>query len=78
VQTEPTEVNRRRFTVHDYHRMGEAGILREDVRVELIDGELVEMTAIGSRRFACVNGLTADEERGRRCRRQRPEPGDTR
>jgi len=49
---------RRRFTVHDYHRMGEAGILHEDDRVELIEGEIVEMAAIGTRHFACVNGLT--------------------
>jgi Uma2 family endonuclease len=52
------EVKRRRFTVHDYHRMGEAGILHEDDRVELIEGEIVEMTAIGTRHFSCVNGLT--------------------
>ena len=51
------EVKRRRFTVHDYHRMGEAGILHEDERVELIEGELVQMTAIGTRHFSCVNRL---------------------
>jgi hypothetical protein len=41
------EITRRRFTVHDYHRMGEAGILHEDDRVELIEGEVIEMAAIG-------------------------------
>ncbi len=51
-------VRRRRFTVHDYHRMAEAGILHEDDRVELIEGDLIEMPAIGTRHFACVNGLT--------------------
>jgi Uma2 family endonuclease len=51
------ELTRWRFTVHDYHRMGEAGILHEDDRVELIEGELVEMTAIGTRHFSCVNRL---------------------
>ncbi len=51
------QLTRRRFTVHDYHRMGEAGILHEDDRVELIEGEIVEMTAIGTRHFSCVNGL---------------------
>ena len=30
------EVRRRRFTVEEYHRMGEVGILRQDERVELI------------------------------------------
>ena len=58
MRTIPMEVKRRRFTVHDYHRMGEAGILHEDDRVELIEGELVEMTAIGTRHFSCVNRLT--------------------
>ena len=61
------EVARRRFTVAEYHRMGEAGILREDDHVELIDGEIVEITPIGSRHVACVDRLTgsryADVER---------------
>ena len=39
---------RRRFTVEDYHRMGQAGIFAEDGRVELIDGEIIVMTPIGS------------------------------
>ena len=58
VDTKTQEVTRRRFTVHEYHRMGEAGILHEDDRVELIEGEIVEMAAIGTRHFSCVNGLT--------------------
>jgi Uma2 family endonuclease len=36
------------FTVADFHRMGEAGILGEDERLELIEGEIIEMTPIGS------------------------------
>jgi Uma2 family endonuclease len=57
VETSMQQVTRWRFTVHDYHRMGEAGILHEDDRVELIEGDLVEMAAIGTRHFSCVNGL---------------------
>jgi Uma2 family endonuclease len=36
-----------RFSVADYHRMGEAGILGPELRTELIDGEVVEMPPIG-------------------------------
>ncbi|MCZ6675889.1 MAG: Uma2 family endonuclease [Candidatus Poribacteria bacterium] len=34
----------RRLTVAEYHQMGEAGILSEDDRVELIDGVLIQMS----------------------------------
>ena len=57
MDTKTQQVTRRRFTVHEYHRMGEAGILHEDDRVELIEGEIVEMAAIGTRHFTCVNQL---------------------
>jgi Uma2 family endonuclease len=39
---------RHRWTVADYHKMGEVGLLTEDARVELIEGEIVEMAPIGS------------------------------
>jgi len=58
VETSLQQVTRWRFTVRDYHRMGEAGILHEDDRVKLIEGEIVEMAAIGTRHFSCVNRLT--------------------
>jgi hypothetical protein len=41
-------VARRKLTVAEYHRMGEVGILTERDRVELIEGELIAMSPIGS------------------------------
>jgi len=52
-------VRRHRFTRADYHRMGEAGILREDDRVELIQGEIVEMASPGPRHVAFLDNLNA-------------------
>lgn len=46
------------FTVEEYHRMAEAGVFTEDDRVELIEGEVLEMAAIGRRHAGCVNRLT--------------------
>lgn len=51
------ELKRRLFTVEEYYRMAAAGILAEDDRVELIEGEIVEMTPIGRRHAACVDRL---------------------
>jgi Uma2 family endonuclease len=48
---------RRLLTVDEYHRMGEAGILTDDDRVELIEGELVAMAPIGSEHIAATNAL---------------------
>ena len=49
---------RRRFTADEYQRMGQVGILGEDDRLELIEGEIVEMVPIGSRHQAAVDRLT--------------------
>jgi Uma2 family endonuclease len=52
------QYSRRPFTVAEYDQMVEAGILREDDRVELIEGEIVTMSPIGRRHAACVRRLT--------------------
>jgi Uma2 family endonuclease len=51
------EYARRPFTVAEYDRMVETGILRDDDRVELIEGEIVAMSPIGSLHAACVRKL---------------------
>ncbi len=50
-----TEVARRRFTAAVYRQMIAAGILGEDDRVELIAGEIIEMSPIGVRHMNCLN-----------------------
>jgi Uma2 family endonuclease len=50
-----TPLVKKLFTVDDYHKMGDAGILGEDDRVELIEGEIVQISPIGSRHAGSVN-----------------------
>lgn len=50
-------VLRRRFTVDEYHRMAQAGLLTADDRVELIEGEIIEMAPIGSAHASRVSRL---------------------
>ena len=49
---------RRKLDVDIYYRMADAGILGEDDRVELIDGEIIDMAPIGQGHAAVVGGLT--------------------
>ncbi len=48
----------RRFTVDEYFRMADAGILTEDDRVELLDGEIVEKMTINPPHAGAVKQLT--------------------
>jgi hypothetical protein len=50
-------VARRTLTVAEYHRMGEVGILTEDDRVELIEGQLIAPFPISSEHAGTVNAL---------------------
>jgi Uma2 family endonuclease len=51
-------VPRHRLTLDEYHRLGEAGILGEDDRVELLEGQLVDMSPIGPWHALAVDTLT--------------------
>ncbi len=52
---DPTIDLRRRFTVEEYELMGRTGILGEDDRTELLDGEIVSMSPIGPRHASVVD-----------------------
>jgi len=51
------DIVRHAFSVHDYARMRKIGILTEDDRVELIDGEVRTMSPIGPLHAAIVRRL---------------------
>jgi Uma2 family endonuclease len=56
-----------RFTVEEYHKLGEVGIFDEDDRVELLDGEIILMSPVGYRHAKAVrrlnNGLVPHSRR---------------
>lgn len=49
---------RRKFSADQFERLGRSGILREDERVELLEGEMIDMAPIGSRHASAVNTLS--------------------
>ncbi len=52
-----TPIPRRKFTVEQYYQMAETGILAPGERVELIEGEIIEMSPIGPRHAMCVDRI---------------------
>lgn len=54
---EPGLLQRHRLTVDEYYRMAEAGVLAPDARVELIEGEIVDMPAMKSFHASAVGKL---------------------
>ena len=50
------QMTKRLLTVEEYHKMGEAGILQEK-GIELINGEIIQISPIGSKHAAVVNLL---------------------
>ena len=49
---------RHRITADEYHRMAEVGLLAPDARVELIEGEIIDMAPIGKDHMSVVDQLT--------------------
>jgi Uma2 family endonuclease len=54
---EDPQIKHHLLTVEQYHRMGEAGVFAPDARVELIEGEVIDMAPMGSRHLAAVSRL---------------------
>jgi Uma2 family endonuclease len=50
-------LERYHFNVDQYYRMAEAGILNEDARVELIEGDIIRMAPIGPPHASTVDQL---------------------
>ena len=53
----PQTVPRRPISVADYHKMIDAGVFHEDDRVELIEGELIQMAPMGGAHMQLINLL---------------------
>lgn len=57
------QLAKRLISVAEYERMGEVGILNPADRLELLEGEIYEMSPIGSPHAACVRFLSRLLER---------------
>lgn len=65
---QPVVLQRHRLTVDEYYRMAEAGVLAPDARVELIEGEVIDMAPMKSEHAWAITQLAArlhDAVRGR-------------
>lgn len=51
------QLAKRWISVDEYERMGAAGIFGEDARLELLEGEIYEISPVGSPHAACVKYL---------------------
>ena len=65
---EEPKVSLRKLTIEEYHKLGEAGILHPNDRVELIDGLLVQMAPIGPEHqfiLEKLNDVLSEQKKGR-------------
>ena len=56
-ELEEPRVARHKLTVEEYYRMAEVGVLAHDARIELIEGEVIDMAPTGTRHYAAVMRL---------------------
>jgi Uma2 family endonuclease len=54
------QLTRRLFSIEDYYKMAESGILEEGARVELINGEIISMSPINSKHSGLTNLITRE------------------
>ncbi|BAY65266.1 hypothetical protein NIES22_53690 [Calothrix brevissima NIES-22] len=50
----------KRFTIAEYHRLAELGFFKEGERVELINGEIINMAAKGTPHSVCLTRLSRE------------------
>lgn len=58
MQLNEAQLERYPITTDLYHQMIEKGILTEDDKIELLEGDLIKMSAVGPRHAACVERLS--------------------
>ncbi len=56
--TTATGPTRKKFTVEEYYKLGEVGIIGPDERTELIDGDIILMAPMGSGHISCLIRLS--------------------
>ncbi len=52
-----TITHAKRFTLDEYHRLGELGFFHEDDRIELVKGEIIQMSGKGTAHEVCISKL---------------------
>ena len=50
-------VVRKHFTIDEFQQIAAAGVFSEDDRFELLEGEIIQMSALGPQHAACVDRL---------------------